>query len=598
MFVHPTRLKTLGAAMIGTLALGACEDPVADTDLRPEGDPEVLAVLVMNDTANAFVESATYCKPNDPKRPGAVGITVLGLNPVLCPIDGSAVEPLTDAYPDAWYVRVMFDELLDPEVETLEPILDAQGNPTDNFSGSLARTQPVTLQCQDVTGTLVDVEYDGYYSPSGNRVTWPVGPSLVIRPLDPTIVPVESMCQVTLKEIIKDKDGNPVKGRDVQPFEFRLAPVSVISVAPAEGDVINPLDGGVELAFNVEVDGSAVFCADPADPACAGDPARLFAIEPAAMAGNAYVDNVGVALFVGGDLLGDQTYTFKAPVGMKIKDKCGKESTVEGLPADFDFDTNPIRFVSFNPGGGNAVAPSKKLTLSFNQLIDTGSFVEGVDFEMNPKPANFSIFPPAGAPTPSIQIRGDYNIGTRYTLTIKAGAQISDVYNNQVIDFPADRVTDYTTTGTIAITAQSPANNARITKPATAAASVRLTFNQEMVATSLCAATPCPDPADTAPEFKLTKADGTGQLALCPAAPVPPAALPCVTVTASGAVVTVSALALPAGNYKFTLNQGATLADKIAPTPNTYTQAAAREINFTVADAAPPGPDFKCLGAP
>jgi hypothetical protein len=589
MFVHPTRLKTLGAAIVGTLALGACEDPVADTDLRPEGDPEILAVLVMNDTENAFVESATYCKPNDPKRPGAVGITVLGINPVLCPLDGTAIEPLTDAYPDAWYIRVMFDELLDPEVETLEPILDANGNPSDNFTGSLARTQPVTLQCQDVTGTMVDVEYDGYYSPAGNRVTWPVGPSLVIQPLDPTIVPVESMCQVTLKESIKDKDGNSIKGRDIQPFEFSLAPVSVIAVSPGEGDAVNPTAGGVELAFNVEVDGSAVFCADPADAACTGDPTRLFAIEPAAMAENAYVDNFGTGLFVGGDLLGDQTYTFKAPAGMKIKDKCGKESTVAGLPADFEFDTNPIRFVSFNPGGGNAVAPAKKITLSFNQLIDTASFVEGTDFEMNPKPANFAIFPPPGNPTPSIQIRGDYNIGTRYTLTIKAGAQIADAYNKQMIDFPMDRVTDFTTTGTIAITAQAPANNARITKPATAAAAVRRTFNQEMDATSL----------DPATEFTLTKADGTGAIPLCPAVtPVPQAAQPCTQITASGATVSVSALALPAGSYKFTLNAGATLTDKIAPTANTYTQAAAREISFTVADAAPPGPAFKCLGAP
>src|SRR5689334_10731229 len=187
MSVTPTRLQTLGAAMIGTLALGACDDPVADTDLRPEGPPDVLAVLVFNDTENNAVESATYCKPNDPKRPGKVGLPAYGLNPVICPLDGAPVDMLTDAWPESWYVRIVFDELLDPDVETLEPVLDAMGNETDMATGSLAATQPVILKCQDVNGVMIDVDYDGYYSPSGNTVTWPLGPSLVIKPLDPTI---------------------------------------------------------------------------------------------------------------------------------------------------------------------------------------------------------------------------------------------------------------------------------------------------------------------------------------------------------------------------------------------------------------------------
>jgi hypothetical protein len=98
-----------------------------------------------------------------------------------------------------------------------------------------------------------------------------------------------------------------------------------------------------------------------------------------------------------------------------------------------------------------------------------------------------------------------------------------------------------------------------------------LTFNQDVVAASLLPS-----------EFTLTKADGT-------ATGITP------VVTASGAVLTVSSPALPAGSYTFTFKAGATLEDKIVP-PNVYTQAADRVIHFTVADTAPPGPAFKCLG--
>ncbi len=141
--------------------------------------------------------------------------------------------------------RACSTRLLDPEIETLEPILDAMGNKTDNNTGSLATTQPVSLQCRDVNNNLVDVDYDGYYSPSGNAVTWPLGPSLVIKPLDPTIVPVESECQVTVKEIVRDKDGNAVPADQRGPFKFKIAPASVIGVSPTAKGVIDPSVGGV-----------------------------------------------------------------------------------------------------------------------------------------------------------------------------------------------------------------------------------------------------------------------------------------------------------------------------------------------------------------
>lgn len=583
MSVTPMRPRTLGAALVGTLALVACDDPVADTDLRPEGRPEVLAVLVFNDTTNGFVEEATYCRPDDEKRPGKVGIPILGISPIICPLDLTPVEPLKNAYPDAWYLRVVFDELLNPEVETLKPIFDAMGNMTDQFSGSLEITQPVTLRCEGVPPTsggapqMFDVPYDGYYSPAGNNVTWPLGPSLVIKPIDPTIVPVDSRCELTLKKDIVDKEGNELDGRDLMPFEFRIAPVSVISVSPAEGDTIDPSVGGVELTFNVEADSSASFCADPTMADC-------FSITPAASAEQPFVDNFGTGIFVGANIVGGQTYTFKAPANLKIKDKCGKETPIAGLPGTFEFETNRAQFVSFNPGGGNAVAPSKKILLTFNQVIDINTFKENEDWTLDPKPEGLMVVAQGG--DTQVRFNGQYNVGTKYTLTIKPDAMVSDKYGKQLIMFnPMNTKTEFTTAASVQVTAQTPASGARIVKATTAAVPIRLTFNQDVNAASL-----------EATEYTLTRQDGTGAIPQCG---TPPTA-PCTTVTASGAALTISASALPAGAYRFTLKAGATITDRITmPAANVFTQMGDRVINFTVVDAPPSNPTmFKCLGAP
>src|SRR5687767_2341383 len=185
MFVHPTRAQDslLATVAICCTGLVACSDPEQLTDLRPEGPPEVLTVLVAND-ADHYLESATFCKLNDEKRPGQVGLIDLTLLDV-CDADLSVgAEMVTDALPTAWYVRIVFDELLDPDIEDLSEVTDSNGNGTGVFVGSIASTRPVTLTCGGNA-----VPYDGYYSPSGNYVTWPLGPSLVVKPIDPTAIP-------------------------------------------------------------------------------------------------------------------------------------------------------------------------------------------------------------------------------------------------------------------------------------------------------------------------------------------------------------------------------------------------------------------------
>src|SRR5687767_9578728 len=110
MFVN--RTHGVAAAALGALAMGACDDPALNTDLRPEGPPDVLAVLVMTDASTHLLEKATYCKAGDPFTPTIVGLPDFTTTEV-CPESGSA-SPVTTAYPDGWYVRIMFDELLDP----------------------------------------------------------------------------------------------------------------------------------------------------------------------------------------------------------------------------------------------------------------------------------------------------------------------------------------------------------------------------------------------------------------------------------------------------------------------------------------------------
>jgi hypothetical protein len=269
-----TRLRTQGAALstLSLLTLAACEAPTATTDLRPEGDPEVLSVLVFNDAENGFLETATFCKQNDIKRPGSVGIVAFGATFEICdrdlangagfrdPEDDTFTPSIVeDAVPTSWYLRIMFDELLDADTaETLEPILDPDTmEETGVFTGSLAETQPVTVTCDGA-----DVPYDGYYQPSGNTVTWPLGPSLVVQPLDPSAVATGGECTISIKDVLKDKEGNSVPSAQRGPFMFGIAGLAATAIDPEPADpgeeaTISP-EAPVVLSFNHFIDAASL----------------------------------------------------------------------------------------------------------------------------------------------------------------------------------------------------------------------------------------------------------------------------------------------------------------------------------------------------
>jgi hypothetical protein len=239
------------AATACVLIFGACTDPEERSDLRPSGAPEVLTVLVSNDEGGVN-EPATFCKTSDNKRPGLVPAAITaGADAQICPEDLAMGAPeVEDAVPLAWYVRVQFDELLNPDIEELLPIPDS-----DLFEGSLAKSQPVVLSCGGV-----NVPYDGYYNPSGNNITWPLGPSLFIAPLDATTIPTSSDCTLMLKpDVIVDKDGEKVPAAQVGPYTFKIAPMKFVGSDPAAPrDAAKPATVAPEdpllVTFNAQVD--------------------------------------------------------------------------------------------------------------------------------------------------------------------------------------------------------------------------------------------------------------------------------------------------------------------------------------------------------
>ncbi|HEY4176532.1 MAG TPA: hypothetical protein VGM90_06865 [Kofleriaceae bacterium] len=236
------------------------------SDLRPDGPPEVLTVMVMNDAENLYLESATFCKLDDDKRPTEVFTSNGGLTEV-CPLDdpSAPATEVKDAVPTAWYVRIVFDELLNPSIEDLVPDTDASGDPTGTYTGHIVDTHPVELKCGGVA-----VDYDGYYSPAGNYQTWPVGPSLVIVPDDPTAIATGTECTVTINDVVKDKSGEQVpadqRGTNGE-YKFKIAPLALLSTAP--GTVTDPAaaeevvpESPVTFTFNDVVDPASFTTAD------------------------------------------------------------------------------------------------------------------------------------------------------------------------------------------------------------------------------------------------------------------------------------------------------------------------------------------------
>jgi hypothetical protein len=208
----------------------------------------VLEVNVVSETApgdpngNA-IEAATYCRPGEQYK----------VNTLYCPLRRNGANkpipgerqlvggPVMDATPAGWHARFIFSELIDPSIEEL---IEADGV----ITGSLAASQPFVLSCGGA-----EVEYDGWYDPTGNHLSYPPGPSLVAQPLE--FVATGTLCEVSLRAgVVTDKDGEDFPGDHIGPYPFGIAPLSIAETDPADGTDGVETAAAISIAFNAPID--------------------------------------------------------------------------------------------------------------------------------------------------------------------------------------------------------------------------------------------------------------------------------------------------------------------------------------------------------
>jgi hypothetical protein len=242
------------AMIIGALLVG-CTAPDQPTDLRTDGPPNVTTVTVMSDlSGQRLLETATYCRLGDEKRPSLVGLPTFTVTQV-CPDDlgkGADKADVAEGAPPVWFVRVVFDKLLDPTIEDIVPVNPA--NPDGPKVGTLVNTQPVTLTCINALGASVAVPYGGYYAPNGNRISYPLGPDLFIQPTTATSVPTGTSCQIVLKDNIVNKKGDKVPD-DQRTYKFKIGPMALrFTVPDSDPEVDEGIDtGDFEQDFDAKV---------------------------------------------------------------------------------------------------------------------------------------------------------------------------------------------------------------------------------------------------------------------------------------------------------------------------------------------------------
>lgn len=497
------------ASVLSGVVICACADPNQRTDLRPGGPPEVLAVLVMNDAASGLYEQATYCRPGDDKRPSLVGLPD-GTTQQVCPADGSAVEePVADALPDGWFVRIMFDELLNPSIEDLTEILDEEGEPTGIFEGSIARTRPVTLRCAGASGTMTDIPYDGYYSPSGNHVTWPLGPSLVVKPLEPSAIPTNALCEVSLTDAVTDKnDGAAVPTDQRGPYLFSVAPIRVVAVSPFDEDELDGADAGMNVVFNTFIDASSIndTVTWSFDPGLGTTPsigaliapidaaATTLNIDLSAAPANGFFDPDRNGAAFGCDANVVQVCNVSgvqcsAAVPCGPSDECGTTVSAD-CNATLFIDDEQLQLTSVNylastmtvVRGANATtaAPHAINSLVLTPVTNTATSGQGP----NGAPAGALV---GGKPVAVSEffIGGDFKAGTQYTWTIPEGTKLKDRCGGETV-FGPPSVEDNTQAGftinELAFTGITPSDGTAVAAPG---AKIQLQFNQPMSPDSL-----------------------------------------------------------------------------------------------------------------
>ncbi|HET6612336.1 MAG TPA: hypothetical protein VFG83_10115, partial [Kofleriaceae bacterium] len=212
------------------LALAACGDPELGTSLNSAGPPELVEIHVTRDNG-ALVGPAGIVGGPSPAAIFCTNDADLKVSDSFCADRTATLATGVSAVAPRF--RIIFDELLDPAIETLED--PGTGDPNE---ATLRDTQPVTVTCG---GTAVT--YDGFYDPSGNALTGPPGPALVINVAD--ILGTDTECTIELNDgAIKDKDGNAVPAAQNGPYTFTTSALRAVATQP---DLYDPELGPVEF---------------------------------------------------------------------------------------------------------------------------------------------------------------------------------------------------------------------------------------------------------------------------------------------------------------------------------------------------------------
>lgn len=244
---------------MGIVTLG-CDGGAGSAELRPEGPPDVLAILAEPHPA--------------PEIPTMVPLHcryVSGILDYLAPreVDGVQVCPPTEAElspdlgaePLGFAIRIVFDELLAGDaVETLDCDLDDDGVDDEPLVCTGALDTALSITCVGERGGVVDLAYSGYYVPNGNRVTFPVGPSIYALPESPSTLPTGSECTLQLNDVIVDESGEPIPG-DQTNYTFKIAELAIVETVPSDGARLEATDAAA-FVFNANLDPAEVDITD------------------------------------------------------------------------------------------------------------------------------------------------------------------------------------------------------------------------------------------------------------------------------------------------------------------------------------------------
>ena len=116
--------------------------------------------------------------------------------------------------------------------------------------------------------------------------------------------------------------------------------------------------------------------------------------------------------------------------------------------------TNQFTLKSLTPGNGDLVSPISRPRINFSNVVDDTTLAAS-EFTLTPAPDQQTLFSSTGG---DIVFGGIYNINTEYTLTVAAGAKVSDAWGKETTNAAEKKVT-FKTAPAITQTTTTPAGS-------------------------------------------------------------------------------------------------------------------------------------------